>query len=138
MLGCSSTTPSTTNSFTNVNNLIIARKCTNDFCHYAGINQRYGALDMSSSVIAYWSLVDLPCQSPSCASQGTRVVPGDPDSSIMYLKVAKTQPPCGVRMPANIDSARLPSPKAEFSGVPLSDDEQNLIRNWIAEGAQNN
>jgi len=74
---------------------------------------------------------------PSCSEMGTRVIPGQPDQSILYLKISQTQPPCGVQMPA--DPAALSAmATAVFSGTALPDDQQQLIHDWILDGAQNN
>jgi len=135
LLGCNSP-PRPANSFTDVYTTIIGRTCTNDFCHYAAIGLLYGSLDMNSQVTAYWNLVDQPCQSPACAKQGTRVIPGDPGKSVLYQKVS--QPLCGAQMPANIDLVRLPTPEYGFSGTALTAEEQKLIHDWIWDGAQNN
>lgn len=137
--GCGgSNTPSSANSFTKVYANVIQPKCTNDFCHFNGVSIRYSALDMSSQVRAYWSLVGLPCMGPACSQSGMRVVPWDPDHSILYQKLSPT-PPCGSRMPA--DSTQFytnGTSETKFSGNPLSADEQQLIYNWIQEGAYNN
>jgi hypothetical protein len=65
---------------------------------------------------------------------GTRVIPGDPEDSILYLKVSQASP-CGARMPAN-PTTLLTKGTAEFSGTPLPDDQQQLIADWIANGAK--
>jgi uncharacterized membrane protein len=49
------------------------------------------------------------------------VVPGDPNSSLIYLKI--TNPPCGSKMPP---------------GGSLSEDEIDTIKNWILGGAPEN
>ena len=54
----------------------------------------------------------------------TLVVPGDPDSSLLFLKISSDTPPVGARMPR--------------SAPPLSQLEIDLIRDWIDEGALNN
>lgn len=51
------------------------------------------------------------------------VVPGDPDASYLMEKLS-ANPRSGVRMPQAL--------------APLSEEQINLIRTWIAEGAQNN
>jgi hypothetical protein len=135
-LGCSSPPPSA-NSFTEVYTTVIKPSCNSDFCHYNYVGIRYSALDMSSQVIAYWNLVDQPALGPSCSEMGTRVVPGRPNSSLMYLKVSQTMPPCGSQMPADRD-ALLSKGTSVFSGTALSASQQQLIYNWILEGAQNN
>ena len=52
------------------------------------------------------------------------VVAGDPDSSLAYLKVITDTPPVGARMP--------------LSSPALSQAEQDLLRTWIEEGAEDN
>ena len=134
--GCNSA-PAPANSFTQVYETTIGPSCTNAYCHYPGIGLRQGSLDMSSRVIAYWNLVDQPCQGFACASQGTRVIPNAPGASILFLKVSQTQPPCGVQMPASVDAIKMPGGNPVFSGNPLTADQQDLIKSWIADGAQN-
>jgi hypothetical protein len=57
--------------------------------------------------------------------QGFFVVPFLPDESFLFEKVADTQGPTG--------GARMP-----YNGDPLPDDQIELIRRWILEGAANN
>jgi hypothetical protein len=125
------------NSFTQVYAQIVAPTCSSVFCHYSGVGIRYSALDMSSQVYAYWSLVEQPAIGPNCAEEGTRVVPGQPDLSIMYLKVSESMPPCGSQMPADPQKL-LTGGSSVFSGTALTAAQQQLIHDWIAEGAQNN
>ena len=135
-LGCSTPPPASPNSFTEVYAQVIGPRCSNPYCHFYGIGLRIGAMDMSSRVRAYWNLVDQPVTGPSCALMGTRVVPFQPETSIMYRKVAP-MPPCGSRMPADTTTL-LTTQATVFSGAALSSDQLQLIFNWIAEGAQNN
>ncbi|MCZ6655472.1 MAG: cytochrome c [Planctomycetota bacterium] len=51
----------------------------------------------------------------------TLVVPGDPDSSLMFLKISCESPPVGEMMP--------------LGGPPLTDGEVQLIRAWVEQGA---
>ncbi len=51
----------------------------------------------------------------------TLVVPGDPDSSLMFLKVSCESPPVGEMMP--------------LGGPPLTDGEVQLILAWVEQGA---
>jgi hypothetical protein len=135
--GCSSPPPAGPNSFTEVYAQVIGPRCANPYCHFNGIGLRVGAMDMSSRVRAYWNLVDQPLTGPSCAMMGTRVVPFQPDDSVMYLKVSQTTPRCGTQMPADTTTL-LTTQSTVFSGAALSSDQLKLIFNWIAEGAQNN
>lgn len=135
-MGCSSPPPPP-NSFTEVYEQVMVHSCTSAYCHYYNVGIRFSALDMSSQTIAYWNLVDQPCMGPSCSEMGTRVIPGNPEASLLYQKVSKDMPPCGSRMPAD-PNMLLKNGTAVFSGTPISDDQQQLIYNWIAAGAQNN
>jgi hypothetical protein len=132
-----STGPASPNSFTAVYEKVIRPTCSSDFCHYNGVGIRYSALDMSSQVFAYWSLVGQPCMGPSCSEMGMRVVPGRPEASILYLKVSETMPPCGSQMPAD-PVALTAMGTSVFSGTALPDDELALIKAWILEGAHDN
>ncbi len=51
----------------------------------------------------------------------TLVVPSDPDSSLMFLKISCASPPVGEMMP--------------LGGPPLTDGEVQLIRAWVGQGA---
>jgi hypothetical protein len=129
------TRTATPKSFTLLYNTVLRPTCSNDYCHYSGVGIRYSALDMSARSYAYWSLVDQPCAGPGCSRMGTRVVPGDPSRSILYLKVSQTTAPCGARMPAD-QMSLLTKGTSEFSGTPLPDQQQQLIADWIANGAR--
>jgi hypothetical protein len=134
--GCSSPPPAA-NSFTDVYTRVIRPSCRSDYCHYAGVGIRYSALDLSTQVTAYWSLVDQPCMGPSCSQMGTRVIPGDPEESILYQKVSESMPSCGAQMPADPVVLEMTG-TSTFSGTPLPQDQQQLIYNWILQGAPNN
>ena len=83
-------------------------------CHGAGGE---GGLDLRASA-GTAAIVSVTATSYT----GLRVVPGDPHSSVLYLKL-EGDPRTGNRMP--------------FGGA-LSADELAIIHNWIAEGAANN
>jgi hypothetical protein len=135
-VACSSPPPAV-NSFAEVYAKVIQPNCTSDYCHYAGVGIRYSALDMSSQVVAYWSLVDQPSIGASCSEMGTRVVPFHPENSILYLKVSEEMPPCGSRMPADATTL-INMGTSAFSGNPLTSEQLTLIQSWILAGAQNN
>lgn len=88
-------------------------------CHGKGV----AGVDMSSMQAAYNSLVNQPSDpSRPCADQGyERVVPGEPEASLMYLKL-NIRPPCGQQMPP---------------GGQLSERARDRVRDWILKGAQN-
>jgi hypothetical protein len=152
--GCGSGAPPSANSFTEVYTKTIQPKCSNDFCHNNGSSMRYSALDLSSKVRAYYSLVGQPCLAPPCAER-MRVVPGHPESSMMYLNIVDQLPPgttrCGSQMPADTtfrtngisDVTFFRCPDAGQTATDCRDatlpaEEQQRIYNWISEGAQDN
>jgi hypothetical protein len=142
-LGCGSGAPPAANSFTKVYTEVIQPTCANDYCHYYGVaganalTPGNSGLDMSSQVRAYWFLFDRPCSGTSCNQLGMRVVPGDPGSSMLYLKVSESTPPCPSQMPADVNLF-LTQGNSVFSGTALPQDQQQLISDWIQDGAQNN
>jgi hypothetical protein len=142
--GCGSGTTPTANSFTEVYTKTIQPKCSNDFCHYNGVDIRFSALDLSSKVRAYSSLVNQLCMASVCAQNGMRVLPGQPEASVMYTKVLDPLPDaginrCGTEMPADKTGySTNGNSDLTFSGPPLSTEEQQRIYDWIQEGAKDN
>ncbi len=75
------------------------------------------------------ALVGAPASAAACVgNEAPRIVAGDPSRSLLYIKVAAkldgSAVPCGDTMPLGPD---VP---------PLSANEVELIRRWIAAGAQ--
>lgn len=95
--------------------------CRNPMCHGGGVT---GGLDMSTKQRAYDALVDHASSPTSiCAMLGKkRVVPSDPDESLLYLKLT-VDAPCGQQMPP---------------GGQLKDEQREQVRAWIEAGAKNN
>jgi hypothetical protein len=90
-------------------------------CHLMG----FSMLDMSSRDAAYASLVDHDSnpKNEACAKLGLkRVKPGEPDKSLLYLKL-DTHAPCGQQMPP---------------GGQLPQELRDEVREWIARGAKDN
>ena len=79
--------------------------------------------DKMGTYIALVGAASKGMQGSMCAGK-TYVVAGNPDQSLLYEKVSKATPSCGVRMPA--------------SGIVLEDQEIATIRAWIMAGAPNN
>lgn len=92
--------------------------CHNDAPSFGGLAFFPGA------ATAYGNLVNVPAGSEAtyqCRSSGLmRVKPGDPEHSLIYLKL--TMPPCGSKMPP-----------AAFGTV--TDEQVGLVRKWIMDGA---
>jgi hypothetical protein len=90
--------------------------CTADRCH-GGLGLKLATRDGG-----YTSLLN-DVGVGSCAGQHF-VVPGKPDESLLYSKVADAMPRCGSRMPLSL--------------APLTAEELMQIRGWIEMGAPNN
>jgi hypothetical protein len=90
--------------------------CTDGYCHH----WEEGPADVSAAKRAYASLVGVAAPGDDCGG-AERVVPGDPEHSLVFLKVSMAKPPCGARMP--------------FHGDPLTAEQVDLIRAWIEGGA---
>ena len=88
-------------------------------CHVpGGFAQDQGIpLDLNEDA-AFDDLVD---QASAQDATVMLVVPGDPESSLMFLMVSSESPPVGSMMP--------------LGGPPLADGEIELIRLWIEQGA---
>lgn len=104
--------------------------CTNPYCH--GSSGAWGELDLSSSIeVAYENLVahrtgtNVPADGRATCRESDllRVVPGQPEQSLLYLKITGNTP-CGVRMPP---------PDEDYS--PLDPAQIEQIRRWIEAGA---
>ncbi len=91
------------------------RSCTSGYCH--------GSFDgnlIAEMHATYLGILGGIADGEGCGN-AKLVIPGDPENSMLYLKVSMTKPPCGERMP--------------FSNVVLPASEIELIRAWIAAGA---
>jgi hypothetical protein len=111
--------------------------CKSSFCHGAGAGQ----LTLSTRDIAYDELLGAngmgalalgtnpgpaPENKPACAGTGVRrVTPGQPEMSLLYLKLAD-QSPCGDRMPLTGSA-----PELQFTPAELS-----TVNTWIMRGAR--
>jgi hypothetical protein len=91
-------------------------------CHTTQ-SPRAGQLDLAPGA-SYAALVGV--NSPVCITSGTktRVVAGQPAQSYLIEKLESATPTCGLQMPRG----RTPLPTLTI----------NIIRDWIASGAQNN
>lgn len=111
-------------TFTQVYTTVISQSCTPCHTMAGGSGITIGNLDMTTKAAAFTNLVNVPAAGASCAGKGTRVVPGSPTTSILFLKVDRTDPaPCGSKMPLGLP--------------PLSQANVDLIGAWITAGAKN-
>lgn len=98
--------------------LIAGAGCNSTYCH-GSISA--GALALDGKADAYTNLVGAPVAGASCVDAGgVRVVPGDPDASLLLDKLGAT-PSCGDPMPP---------------GAMVSAERIEQVRAWIAAGAK--
>jgi hypothetical protein len=94
--------------------------CHNDAPSFGGL-----AMFPGGPAVAYGNLVDVPAgheDTFKCKDSGLlRVKQGDPEQSLIYLKV--TAPPCGKMMPSG-----------GLGGV-VTAEQVSLLRQWIMDGA---
>ena len=107
----------TTNTFSQAQIQVFTPSCASVNCH-KGSSSQYG-LDLSNG-LAYANLVNVPSGQVPTLNLVTR---GNPNQSYLVQKIEGTAD-IGDQMPLN--------------GQPLNTDLQQLLRNWIAEGARNN
>ena len=102
-------------TFTNVQQLVFTRSCAFSTCHGAFLPEQGMSLVEGRS---YASIVGV--ESVTTPGQ-LRVVPSDPDASILYQALLG---------PVGPDLGRMPSER------PALDDQRiQLVRDWIAAGA---
>jgi hypothetical protein len=125
-LGCGSGSSGSGSSppptWTQVYSDIIGPTCAMPCHNPNGPGVMYGMLDMSTQQTAYMNLVNVMAAGTKCAGKGTRIVPGMPDMSILYLKASDDDPaPCGNKMPDGTNG--------------LAAAQSDEIQAWIAAGA---
>ena len=106
-------------SFANQIQPIFTAHCID--CH-AGSGPPLSGVTLSLEAgVAYAEIVNQPSEQDASFKL---VVPGIPNGSLLYWKVSSDTPPVGSTMP--------------LFGARLSADELALLRDWIAQGAQDN
>jgi hypothetical protein len=112
-------------TFTQVYTSVITAHCGPCHTTATGEGVTGGKLDMTSQSAAYTNLVGVAAAGDACAGKGTRVVPSQPDQSIMYLKASDDDPaPCGSKMP--------------LGSQGLDKGSSDLCEGWSSAGAPNN
>lgn len=95
--------------------------CTAGYCH-AG---HAGGMLMDSLESAYDNLVNVETSTDTNCDVTMRVVPGDPDASMLWVRVRPQEDDC-----LTADQKMPP-----FSETGLTDAQLDLIHDWIATGA---
>jgi hypothetical protein len=110
-------------TFVRIDDEILKPSCT--FACHSGGEFAAGGLDLEIEPLA--ALVDQDATAVACVGGGKRVVPFEPEASLLYLKVAAKlhgdAAPCGDVMPPGPD-------------VPaLAEEQVEMVREWIEAGA---
>jgi outer membrane protein assembly factor BamB len=109
-------------SFSAIYSELLSKRCAGPVCHSG--NSTGGSLNVmgTDASAAHAALIGRPASGSECSSSGLPLVTaGQPDKSLLYLKVAG-MPPCGSRMPPT-------------GALPQADVDR--LRTWIANGAAN-
>jgi hypothetical protein len=116
-------TPDAPATFTELYNTTLS-SCKNVLCHGGPTDGPGVGLNMRTRDDAYKALVGIMASdNGDCAGSGlVRVVPSDPDASLLIMKIAR-MPPCGGQMPP---------------GGSLIAEQIDPVRAWIAAGAPDN
>ena len=110
-------------TFSRIQTGIFRPSCASFSCHSS--TARKGNLDLSDAASSYAQLVQVPPDNETARAEGfRRVVPGQPDSSFLIIKLTNPGPGEGVLMPK--------------SNARLNPDLLQLIRDWIVAGCPNN
>jgi outer membrane protein assembly factor BamB len=85
-----------------------------------------GNLVMQTKADSYAALINIAAMgnsgTPTCAASGLRrVVPSEPDNSLLVTKLEQAMPACGARMPP---------------GAALKPEQIKQVRDWVAAGAK--
>lgn len=110
-------------SFLGIHEFILSKSCAEPGCHdgsfepdFRTVQSAYNTLMFHEVFKNYFAPID--GQEPLPA----RIVPGEPELSMFYHRVAYDNPPGFEQMPA--------------TGIPLADEEIEIIRQWIVDGAK--
>ena len=113
-------TPTLASTLVAIQAAIFSPRCAIPTCHDTATHA--GNLDLSAAQ-AYGQLVGVPPDVETARDAGLlRVDPGHPENSFLVVKLEGPPPDQGSRMP--------------LTGAPLDDGEIQVIREWIALGAQ--
>jgi hypothetical protein len=108
--------------FAPVHELFVAQGCTAGYCHGANA----AGLMMTDAATSYANIVDVPATMGVC-DLTQRVVPGDPEQSILWMRVRPAAldggMPCAVKMPN------------DGTDNGLSEADAQIVYDWIANGA---
>jgi len=110
-------------SFLGIHEFILSKSCNEPGCHDGSFEPDFRTVQSAYNTLMYHPVfknyfLPIDGQEPLPA----RIVPGEPELSMFYHRVAYDNPPGFEQMPA--------------TGIPLEDAEIETIRQWIEDGAK--
>ncbi len=109
-------------SFLGIHQYILAQTCNQPGCHDGSFEPDFRTVQSSYNTLVYHPVFkNYDPQVDGQPRLPARVVPGDPDRSMLYHRVAYDNPPGFEQMPA--------------TGIAIPDSQIGLIRQWIEGGA---
>ena len=134
-LGCEPPEPVIPPTFSNVNQRLFLVGCNFTSCHDSGAGYDQGSLDLATDPYGALLGVDglgAPAQNVKGTATGLlRVKPGDPEHSLLWIKLNLMLPP-KVSDPLYGESMPETAPGSAQQNV------LNAVHDWIAAGAPNN
>ena len=128
---------------TDVYTPILSKRCIG--CHGptadggAGSGISSGKLDLGTEPNAYTNLVGAPAAGKACATLGgqglVRVKPGDPNTSLLYNKLASNDGDGGIILLADGGPSVLCGNPMPLHGHALAAADLGTIHDWIQQGA---
>jgi hypothetical protein len=121
-------------TYAQVHELLVCEKCGNSLCHGPAAGLHLSGVSRSEFYVSLVGSDALGAPAGSVSDGGEctgtrRVVPGDPDNSLLYLKLAN-RARCGDGMP--------PADFARQEYRPFTRARLELVRSWIESGANKN
>jgi hypothetical protein len=109
-------------------NVSFSRQVQNLFTHDCGVSGCHvpGNPVANLILVAGFAYDQLVSVNSTESRADFRVAPSDPDNSYLYKKITQNPPPVGWQMPA------------PATGSTLTNQEKDLVRRWILQGAVNN
>ena len=118
------TAPPVPPTFTEIFDLLDAEGC--DSCHTTTLAERPGDHPGSDVILTPkgTAFTSLTTTAPACNTFSNFVVANNVGSSYLIQKIESGSPSCGVQMP--------------LGGTPLTNEQIQMIKDWINDGAPNN
>jgi len=133
--GCAAPEPPVPATFSSINQRLFQVGCNFTSCHDASAGHDQGSLDLATD--PYRALLGAdglgaPAQNIKGSATGLlRVKPGDPDHSLLWIKL-------NLALPAKVADSMYGEAMPETAPGSVHQNVLDAVYQWIAAGAQNN